>query len=194
MRLWTIHCADAWAAAQRRGVLRADGRRITLRDLRPAYRWLMDQMRCRLSGYAGRYPVWAWSAPKPDLRWRAHLPPGTPGVRVEFVAPADAVLLSDFDAWHIVLARDYLALTEEEDEAWEGRARAATGMDFPRFEALPSDLQAEVRASWERIFDLDALNAAPLWHADRNDTQFVQAVLEEVRLDQVVRVTPFVAR
>ena len=115
-------------------------------------------------------------------------------VRVEFVIPAATVLLSDFDAWHIVLMQGYLALTEHEDETWRERAQTAVGDAFPRYEALPPELQAEARLSWERIFDRAALESSPLWYADEADARPIQAVVEEVCMDQVVSVTPFVAR
>src|ERR687892_146079 len=102
IQLWTIQHRDAWLLAEHRGVLRADGRRVWS-SFRPAYRWMREQMRLRIAGTEGRYPIWAWAHHAPDLRRGGHLEPGTPGVRVEFRAPASAVLLSDFDAWHHVL-------------------------------------------------------------------------------------------
>jgi hypothetical protein len=58
---------------------------------------------------ASAAPVWAWfqfggaARVRPDLRRRAHLPPGTPGVRIELSVQENEVLLSDFELWHYVL-------------------------------------------------------------------------------------------
>jgi hypothetical protein len=116
--LWTVQTREVWEEFQRKGVLRAEGRRV-IPEFREAYQWLMEQMKERLPGYSGRYPLWAWYHPKPDLRYAGLLPRGTRGVRIEFVAPVDRILLSDFDAWHAVLNKGFLALDEAEDEAFD---------------------------------------------------------------------------
>jgi hypothetical protein len=183
--LWTVQTSEAWEALQKQRVLRADGRRVTP-EFRPAYRWLMAQMKERLPSCSGRYPVWAWYHPKPDLRYAGFLPRGTPGVRIEFVASVDRILLSDFDAWHAVLNSSYLALDETEDEAFD-RFLTERGTFH---EQLPPNLQDKVRGSWHRIFDLEAMWASGYASLAR----YIQAVIEEVRLEEVNRVTPFTAR
>jgi hypothetical protein len=185
MRLWTIQRHEAWEVLRDSGVLRADGRRIW-REFRPAYRWLICQMHLRLGSPAVRPPIWAWRRPKPDLRHGGHLPPGSRGVRIEFVIPVARVLLFSFDAWHAVLNGWYLSLTEAEEGRWEERIRKWSA-DRNR---LPSDLQAEMEASWERVFDLPALDKSG-WVGP---VRCIQAVLEEIRLEEVREVTPFIAR
>jgi hypothetical protein len=185
LHLWTIQQYEAWGVLRDSGVLRADGRRIW-RDFRPAYRWLIGQMHLRLGSPAARYPVWAWHSPKPDLRHGGHLPPGSQGVRIEFVIPTARVLLFDYDAWHAVLNGWYLSLTEAEDGRWEEKLRRRSA----NRKRLPSDLQAEMEASWERVFDLPALDESG-WVGS---VRYVQAVLEEIRLEEVREVTPFIAR
>jgi hypothetical protein len=165
--LWTVQHRGAWERAQRRGSLRGDGRFVP-RGWRPAYRWMRRQMTLRgCAPRARRYsalddlalfPVWAWYRPRPHVRRAGHLPADTPGVRVEFVAPAHRVLLSDFAAWHCILNDGYLAWDEAEDADFRSRHGGRTR---PR-ERTPG-CQAEVEASWERIFDLAALSAAPRW-------------------------------
>ena len=166
-------------------VLRADGQRIW-RGFLPAYRWLIGQMHLRLGSSVAGYPIWAWRRPKPDLRHGSHLPSGSHGVRIELVIPAVRVLLFSFDAWHAVLNGWYLSLTEAEDDRWEEKL-CKRSADRNR---LPSDLQAEMEASWERVFDLPALDKSG-WIGP---SRYVQAVLEEIRLEEVREVTPFVAR
>ena len=181
--LWTIQAPEAWERCRRTGRLVPDGRR-GWRHFRPAYRWLREQARSRLPGYAGGPLLWAWLR-KPDLR-RRQFSPGRPGVRFEFAVPRERVLCSDFSAWHCVLNLDYLALSEAEDDAWDRRL-AERGLDWRH---LPPAERRELEKSWERIFDLEALDASdwtgPVTH--------VQAVLELIRLEEVVRVDPFVSR
>ena len=69
----------------------------------------------RLTDYDGAYPIWAWLK-RPDLRFKYHLPPGTPGVRITFQATPESMLVSDFVAWHAVLSRQFYTLSEAEDE------------------------------------------------------------------------------
>jgi hypothetical protein len=193
VRLWTIMPAAAWEAFRQRGVHRGDGRRV-YRPMLPAYRWLMAQMARRIPGYAGRFPVWAWRHPKPDLRRTAHLMPGTPGVRIEYLAPAASVLCSDFEGWHYVLNRWYLTPLGQDWQDWDRRVEAATGNPHAGFDDLPAHLRSEVLRSWEAIFDLAAMQQK--WTTQSNEPTAIeiQAVLEEIRLDQIVTVTPFTAR
>lgn len=204
MRLWTIQHAPAWDDLQRKGVLRADGRRADYL-LRKSYRWLMGEMRTRIPSYSGRFPVWAWAQPKPDLRRSCHLPSGAEGVRIEFEVPADRVILSDFDAWHHVLSGDLVPLSGIESNAWHAEWEEWTAQEKNQFSRAERrerptfyDVHRDrIRASWPRIFDLDAMACLmrdPDWGCGPDHTQFVQAVLEEIYLDEVIRVTPFVAR
>jgi hypothetical protein len=190
LRLWTVQAEAAWDVANRRGVLRSDGRRVW-REHRLAYRWMREQMRARVATYAGPSLIWSWYRPKPDLRFTGLLPPGTEGVRIEFVAPACDVLLSDFDGWHVPLSSSmrpaapprYLSWSRTEDEEWERQSR-----DKDRRTAYDD----AARRSWERIFDLQSPRDLD-WCEDP-DQMMLQAVLEEVRVEQVIRVQRFLAR
>lgn len=185
MKLWTIQAAPAWEKAQETGVLKGDGRRVD-RFFKPSYEWLMNQMRERIPQYRGGYPIWAYADPKPDLR-RPRLVQGTPGVRLEFVAEDNDVLISDFDAWHMVLNGVYCALTEEEDEDFYQK----NGLYNVWLQGDEDHQKAtQIRESWERIFDIEALASSPCWEG----AQTLQATLGRVTLDQVIQVTPFVSR
>ncbi len=185
LRLWTVQRREAWELLRETGHLHADERYVP-REFLSAYRWMADQMRRRLPGCSGRLPVWAWYRPKPDLRRSGHLERGVPGIRLELLVSADRVLLSDFDAWHCVLNRWYLALTEEERARWESRLPRG----YRPGDRLPLELEREMEASWERIFDLELL-AASEWAAGG---QRVQAALERIDLADVVGVKEFTAR
>jgi hypothetical protein len=158
-------------------------------DFLPLYDWMREQMAGRLAGYQGHYPWWAWSRPKPDLRrWYSRCyPTGTPCVRLELAIPRERVLLSNESTWIVVLNRWYLALTGTEDEQWEAEL-AAQNLD-PLASSLPEPWHSRRLASWERIFDLEALAAGGSWSTDR-----VQATFERLELADVVEVTEFTTR
>jgi hypothetical protein len=190
--LWTLMPLAAWEALVRDGRLGGDGRRAD-RWLREHYRWMMDQMRIRIPGFRGGFPVWAWYRPKPDLRRRNSMDSRGAMMRIEYRVAPGMVLLSDFSGWHSILNQHYLSLTEHEADEWDQLARDATGMQYPRISGLPPDLQDRVHESWERIFDLELL-ATSAWmngNGEEIHEQAIQAVLEEIRLEWVVKVTPF---
>ncbi|MBL8209865.1 MAG: DUF3841 domain-containing protein [Bryobacterales bacterium] len=169
LRVWTIQRSGWWQLLQHRGILGGDGER-TWPEMRAPYQWMMGQMKQRISGYGGGWPIWFWHTPKPDLRRSAHLPKGTRGVRLELEIPACRALLSDFESWHCVLNNGYLALSEDSD--------------------IDNPTQQQKEASWSRVFDLDALKASGYWGPiDR-----IQGVTEYVRLDEVRSAREFLAR
>jgi hypothetical protein len=184
-RAWTIQRAACWEVFQKRGILWGDGRRAC-HQFRPAYRWLIEQMRGRVHGYQGGFPVWFWYSPKPDLRHSAHLSGGEHGIRIEVELPRERVLLLDYGTWHCVLNRWHLSRSWRESREWDRKTRG-----FDQFkELLPSKLEAEMQATWERVFDLDMLTRSRLW----GPIDVIQGVTEYVSLDEVRRVTEFVAR
>lgn len=185
MRLWTIQQIGAWERAQEKGVLRADGRRV-FREFRQPYQWLIGQMQTRLPDYRGDYPIWAWFQYKPDLRRQAHLPPGSQGVRIEFVAPTEDILISDFSAWDDVLSGCYCSINEEDQRAFDKELKAVR--DNPD---LLAALWPKIEQSWQRIFDIEFLYADKDW---RGEEPILQATLGKISLDQVLKVDHFVAR
>jgi len=188
MRVWTIQPVEVLAQLKEERVLHADPACIP-KEFRHAYDWMRAQMMRCIPNYSGHYPWWGWHTPRPDLRQSGHLPHGTQGVRLELEINPIEVLLSDFDAWHSVLNRGYLALNEEEDEAWYRRFEAAVSgrWTWPPLEPWYSD----ILTSWERVFDLEALAASEYWQPGPH---YIQATFETLRLTNVHRVTFFVAR
>lgn len=164
---------------QARWPLRADARFVDPYML-PAYRWMASQLARRVGPPPPgvRLPLWAWVR-RPDLRTGAHLPRGTRGVLLEVELPRRAVLCSDFERFHAVLNRHYLARSEA-DEA--------------RLERLPArERRASVRASWERIFSLSARVRDEAWYGPAHQA-LVQAVFWELRAEQLLGTRAFTAR
>ena len=198
MVLWTIQTLQAWKILESKGFLQGTAAHA-IPDFLTAYRWMAGQMRRCLewSPLDGEVlPVWAWyqwqdrRRRKPDLRFKAHLPPGTAGVRLELEVRRDTVLLSDFDLWHCVLNRWYLPLSAEDDAAFD-RVLQARGLEVAAFDQLPAVYRRRIEDSWERIFDLGGNAGAPNTPlAERS----VQATLWRLDLSEIRSVTYFTAR
>lgn len=198
MKLWTIQTLDAWQALQQQGCLRAELRYVDPDHLTP-YQWMIDQARRRIGPEpAGcQSLIWAWSQwqdqskPKPDLRFGAHLPKRTAGVRLEIEVDDAQVLLSDFGLWHYVLSYWYLPESEADDEAFAA-ALEQLGLSFYETKPLPDPLYHQrIRRSWLRIFDLD-------WSDEHRShpraQKSIQAVFWELHIEQVRHVQHFIAR
>lgn len=123
------------------------------------------------------YPVWALYQQdgkhrKPDLR-RERWEFGCDGERfacIEIEIPDRDVLLSDFDAWCIILSDFLISDTEQEDRCLEAQ-----------YEALsPSEKRRMKEKNWERVFNLSPLNNG--WARRGYE---IQANFWELRLEQV---------
>ena len=188
MRVWTIQLLEVLSRLEEERVLYPDPAYMS-QEFRYAYDWMRDQMQRRIPGCGGHYPWWGWHSPRPDLRQSGHLLRGTQGVRLELELEPSQVLLSDFDAWHVVLNRGYLALSEDEDEAWYRRFEVAVPNRWAW--PPPEPWHSDILTSWERIFDLETLATSDYWG---EGPRYIQATFEVLRLADVRRHTLFVAR
>ena len=197
MRLWTIQPVDFWEASKGRGLLRADGRRLTHgRDFPLQYRWMREQIGKRLAGYGGKCPVWCWSE-KPDMRMTCWAAGGTEVVRLEVEVPEERVLVSDFELWHFPLNNGYLSRNKADDEEFDAEVERRTGKEFARWheEIFPEDLRERLLDSWERIFPdrWGEIEVEEEWHASPPGNR-LQAIVEEISVGEVLRAEPFVTR
>ncbi len=158
------------------------------------YDWIREQMIRRIPGYGGAYPIWLW-AKKPDMRKTGWGPGGQKLVRIEAEIPEERVLLSDFNLWHTPLNDGYLGISKADDDAFEAEVEKRTGRKFARITDpdFPEDLKRRVIDSWERIFpdrwgELDD----PEWFGEVPGV--LQACVEEVSLEEVVRAERFTLR
>lgn len=185
IRLWTLQHVKAYEKMLETGTLRADERHLFCEDdFRQAYDWMAAELRSRI-GKAPEgvtYPVWAWAQwegkqKRMDLRRSGYAKRGTPMVQIEFEADMDSVLLSDFDGWHHVLGKTYIADNED---------------DFNRFWELPEQVQEqEAQASWRKIFDLNRSHQG--WESPQ-DEKSIQAVLWEIKVSQIIKIEHFIAK
>ncbi|HEY0606752.1 MAG TPA: DUF3841 domain-containing protein [Herpetosiphonaceae bacterium] len=196
MKLWTIQTRDAWQKLQQQGCLRAELRYIDPNHLM-SYQWMIDQARQRIGpAPAGcQSLIWAWyqwqnqSRRKPDLRFSAHLPKGTAGVRLELEVDDAQVLLSDFELWHHVLNYWYLPASKADDEAFAAELEQL-GLPETKRKLNPA-YDERIRRSWRRIFDLDWSDE---YIARSRAQKSIQAVFWELHIEQVQHVQHFVAK
>lgn len=198
MRLWSLQDEAVVATLERNGVVRSSAAWTDPAFL-TAYAWMRGQMTERISPPPAPdlSPMWAWvqwrsaRQKKPHLGSKAHFPSGTQAVRLTLEVDPFEALLSDFHAWHCVLNRYPLHLSQAEDEDFDARLISAGGSWTQRTDSLPAPLEAEMQTTWERIFDF-TLESDYAFHplSERS----LQACLWEIRLENVVKLERFIAR
>jgi hypothetical protein len=99
----------------------------------------MQQMEIRLSKYKGEYPIWLFTE-ESHLRHSKHLDRKKKGILLQVNIPKEDVLLSNTDAYQMILNDIMLTLDDKEYELIE--------------EGI---LKMTKEQSWERIFDLELL-------------------------------------
>jgi len=183
--LWTIQTEAAFEILRKTGLLRADPEHLLFGGgFREAYDWMAAQMRKRIGPAppGAAYPVWAWyqwegRRKRRDLRCSGYAPRGTPMVQITFEAGRRDFLLSDFDNWHLVLGRHYIADNE---------------MDWDAFYADDAEPNTDrVIESWDKILDLS--RHTPGWDTEP-ERKTIQAALWEIRMSQVKKVEHFLAK
>lgn len=165
---WTIQTISKWWEVQSLGYLTGNRAYIWEEFVEP-YHWMMEQMGKRISNYAGEYPVWLWTE-RPDLRRSGHLEKREQGVLLKIELDPKDVLLSDFQAWHIVLNHSYLSLyCDDNDQTYSAD---------------------ELRKSWDLIFEIDQLNHSEAW----GGTLYLQGVTGKIMANQLTLTKTFIAR
>jgi hypothetical protein len=203
MILWSIVTPEAWIDLQKKGRLRASCEHVTI-DFLNSYLWMIKQMEVRLKSprpTKNAMPIWAWyqwegkKRRMPDLRSGGHLDKGVRGVRLECELSDDRALLSDFELWHFVLNYGYLPESEEDDECFERvlKKNQLSDVRATHKKPLPPKFHKILEKSWERIFDLEWISRNPSYFPT-NENQAIQATFWELNLNEVIRVTEFVAR
>lgn len=182
IKLWSVRPESDYAILEKWGVYHTDDTHVLNHRLE-AYYWMAEQLAKKVPPPKGvNLPVWAWYRAyglkqiKPDLRKKGHLQSGERGVRIEFNAPEDMVLLSNFDAWHSVLNNNCFAVDDKEYEFYEKLQETSSLEAFDKIK----------KETWQKIFDLDIVPDPNIYE--------VQAVLWEIRKEWVEKVDFFIAR
>lgn len=172
---YTYQHEDAWKVALERGYLQGNPQFVLFNDegyesFKPAYDWMVEQYEQRVGiPLNGNYPVWCWDE-FPDLSTGGHIGQENKGVVLTVELPDDAVLMSEFSYWHLVLGQSALYDTVEEFDTEEEPDSIAT------------------RNSWEKIFDRAWCEAMA---AQSEMAPTYQYVIYRIDLHQVRAVMPF---
>lgn len=188
MKIWSIQNIKAWEVLKRKGRLTA--KPYHQADCWPhAYDWMREQLVDRIGSppTENSAPLWGWyqwsniNNKRPDLRSLRHYwGPAGQHVMIEYEIPDNEVLLSDQGAWNNTIHNSYLALNDAEDDQFNERLKqSGWQIDQP----IPDHLLSEIHKSWERIFDLEALDGE-FWGAVQDKS--IQASFWEIRMDQVL--------
>lgn len=158
MRLWSIRKFEEWEQLEQNGVLITDPARID-KDFLVAYRWITKELEKKVPKPHSdcQFPLWAWQcwdserSCRPDLRVRW----GEAGEKLVLMTldiPDELVLLSDFQLWHFVLTRWFLAKNQKEEKLFEALCEKQGATSKPIGEQ-------QMIASWQQIFhwqDIDS--------------------------------------
>ena len=201
MRLWTIQTPDRLHDLNRDGLirgswdfLRADEHLVFYIE---PYKWMVEQMQKRLPDVSGEAPMWA-QPHRPDLRRDRWQWGDRYMVLIEFDAPDDAVLLSDYGLWHQVLNNFHCSFSEAECDEFNDREDKRNrelvethGFGYRKaWRWVKREFRQEIRASWERIFDPEAIaQADPEWIGSPPHEK--QACLDHLRRDWIRSVLVF---
>ena len=194
MKLWSIQSDRVWKALCKKGRYRTYRSYIDpwwWKHFEFSYTWMREQMQKRIGPppVKNLLPVWAWAhwrgnkgctKDKPDLRALRFSVEKGQYHRIELEVAASRVLLSDFEAWHMVLNHSYVSLSEKEYDEFYAKVKK---------HPWPKHLERKMHKSWERIFNMEA--GDPEWNG-KPEEKSVQACLWEIRLDDVKKTTPFV--
>ncbi len=188
MILWTIQPIEIWNTIQKTGVYHCDPKKSSMPEPEfvPKYEWLIRQMKeCIGSPPEGvEYPVWAWymqnsKHKKPDLRserW-SNGPGNEEYTCIEFEIPDDQVLLSDFDAWCVILSNGLLTESEAESDRLDAFCDSLTLGDQKAFK----------EENWKRVFDI-----TPKHNDWITRGSWVQATVWELRKEMIRDVRFFI--
>jgi hypothetical protein len=118
MKYYTLQTLQAWNEAKEKDYL-VGNEQYAISEFQRYYKWMMNQMYKRLEDYNNEYPIWLWLS-LDHVHIESTLDDDY--VLLEVELPEDKVLLSKFDAWHVILNDGYFSddiegINQEED--WE---------------------------------------------------------------------------
>ncbi|NFT08740.1 DUF3841 domain-containing protein [Clostridium botulinum] len=118
MKYYTLQTLKSWNHAKEKRYLTGN-KKYAIPEFKKYYQWMMNQMSKRLRGYNNEYAIWLWLS-LDQVHIESTL--NDDYVLLEVELPEDSVLLSKFDAWHVILNDGYFSddiegINQEED--WE---------------------------------------------------------------------------
>lgn len=191
MRLWTSQTIEFYNELMRNGIVYCTRVSEFAQENDFAYHWIAEQTRKRIGEPPIpriKLPVWAWyqfdskKKRKPPLSNVVKSNPNGKEISIEFEAPDELVLLSDFLLWHHPLNGWDLCVDK----------RAAKRIDeyfHTDFKEKPEDIQKLIVDSWDLIFDLDFRHKRIVTKHKKNRS--IQATLWYIRKEWVISTTEY---
>jgi len=184
MILWTFQPASILEEIERTGTFRCDPDRsfnLTKENsLKGQYAWLMDQMGKRIGPRPEgvSYPVWAWHTWDferrcPDSDSGAFLESREPKAALTLDLPEDRLVLTDFDAWQLVMNGNYVSDLISSEADFERTLSWLEGLS-------EEDLRKETELSWQRVFDTEPYDSDFFTRG-----RYVQATFWEIRKEYI---------
>lgn len=186
VRVYTRQHQDAWRVARDRGYLTGshgvEDEEVN-GDFQYPYEWMRRMMAERIPDFTGDLPVWAWVKRQNERKWvtswnvadRAIIPVMP---RIIALVPRQRILLSCYDLWHAHLNNWNIALSEEEERAYDAR--------WPSYKIPGEDpeYQEDTEVNWPLVLDLDS--PRPRYVQDTHGRlSRVQACVDRIYLDEV---------
>lgn len=174
------------------GVLRAT--RAHQDDSWPeAYAWIERQLIKRVGPppQEDAAPLWGWfqchdaSRKRPDLRAVRHWYQPAEYVLIECELPEEGVMLSDYEAWHIILNGGYVRINEEDENEYRELRRQC---DQTPSDSLGDKLRRRFYSSWDRVIDMEELTEDDWVPMEKRS---IQACFWELRQEQIDSVKHF---
>lgn len=191
MRLWSSQTIDFYNELMLNGIAYCS--RVSefaqVNDI--AYQWMAEQMKKRIGEpplSEIKLPVWAWyqydskKRNKPPLSDRVKTYPNQREMMIEFEAPDEIVLLSDFMLWLHPLNGWGICIDR----------RASKRIDeyfYIDFKEKPEEIQKLIVDSWNLIFDLDFKHK--LFATKHKKNRSIQATLWYIRKEWVISATEY---
>lgn len=176
MKVYSVQRIEAYKQMCEVGYLEGN-KKFVWEPFSKPYKWMMSQMKSRIPNYnEDSYPIWVWKR-RVNRNEKSLFKKGTRGVILTLVIPDEQILWSDFDSWHMILNNSPVVDNESE---WE--------------EYLKDKENYPVEETWMKIFDFDYLkNGDKEWHGEFNE-DWIQGVTPRITMEQVKKVTRFIAK
>ncbi len=183
MKLWTVQPKSALEQISQNKTYRCDEQlsyNLSKKNsLKKQYTWLIHKMEERIGKRPEgvEYPIWAWHTWEfertcPNTESASFLKRNEDKVLLTLNVPDDQVVLTDFDAWQLVMSGSYLTNEIDEEKLDELETKLS--------ELDENALLKEIEKSWDLVFDTTKID-----HPLLQRGKFIQATFWEIREDMI---------
>ena len=191
MRLWTLQTIEFYNELIGNGIAYCSKISPIAQDCTIAYKWIAEQKKKRIGEPPMseiKLPVWAWyqydskKKNRPPLSDSVKTNPNQSEMMIEFEAPDELVLLSDFMLWHHPLNGWDLCIDKRE-------IKRVDDYFYTDFKEKPAEIQKIIMDSWDLIFDLDFRHKRYITKHKKN--RCIQATVWYIRKEWGISATEY---